>query len=164
MTSRITIETPAIDPAVTTVELLRAKADGLARTAAESIRQQDRCAKLNALDCGQTEKKLAREMATHADRVLATMVESYKKSAARAKPDGDDEAWWKKANAVWMAAREYSRRHSSADGSEGSARHSGEVAALGELQLDAELEASALLALRHAVKAYAAVRGDVILT
>ncbi|MCU0626868.1 MAG: hypothetical protein MUF21_10365 [Gemmatimonadaceae bacterium] len=162
MTSRITIETPTIDPAVTTIELLRAKADGLTRMAIECIRQQDRCARLNALDCGQTEKKLAREAATQADRALATMVESYEKSAARLKPDGADELWWKKANAVWMAAREYSRRHSSADGSEGSARHSGEVAALGELQLDAELEASALLAMRHAADAYRAVRAETI--
>lgn len=162
MTSRPTIETPAIDPAVTTVELLRAKADGLARTAAECIRMQDRCAKLNGLDCGQTEKKLARELATHVDKALATMVESYEKSAARVKPEGDDELWWKRANNVWMAAREYSRRHRSTDATEGSARHSGEVAALGELQLDAELEASALLAMRHAVKAYEAVRGDVL--
>jgi hypothetical protein len=162
MTSRPTIETPAIDPTVTTVELLRAKADGLARTAAECIRLQDRCSRLNALDCGQTEKKLAREMATHADKALATMVESYEKSSARVKPEGEHEGWWKRANGVWMAAREYSRRHRSTDATEGSARASGEVAALGELQLDAELEASALLAMRHAVQAYGAVRGDVL--
>ena len=162
MTTRNTIEPPAIDPTVTTVELLRAKADGLARSGAEGIRQRDRCAKLNSLDCGQTEKKLAREAATIADRALVQMLESYGKSSARLKPEGDDEAWWKKANAVWMAAREYTRRHGATDDSEGTARHSGEVAVLGELQLDAELEASALLAMRQAVKAYAGIRGDIL--
>ncbi|MCC7052497.1 MAG: hypothetical protein IT355_04470 [Gemmatimonadaceae bacterium] len=156
-----TLENPIIDPNVTTVDLLRAKADGLFRIATECIRQQDRCAHLGALSCAQTEKRVTQSAARHAIDALASMLESYEKSSANVKVDGADEAWWRKANAVWMAAREFARRHSGTDAAakDLSAPDAGRF---GELALDFELEASALLALRQAADAYRQVRPDAV--
>ncbi len=158
---RPTIETPAIDPNVTTVDLLRAKADGLFRTAQECIRQQDRCAHLGALSCGQTEKRLAQTAARYSIEALATMLESYEKSSSSLKVDGNDEAWWRKANAIWMAAREFARRHSGTDAASKDMEKP-DAGRFGELAVDFELEASALLALRQAAAAYAQVRPEAL--
>lgn len=155
-----TLETPAIDPNVSSVDLLRAKADGLFRIAAECIRQQDRCAHLGALSCSQGEKRLAQSAARHSIDALATMLESYEKSSTT-KVEGADEAWWRKANAVWMASREFARRHS---GTDAAAKDidAPDAGRFGELALDFELEASALLALRHAAESYRQVRPEAV--
>jgi hypothetical protein len=158
---RPTIETPAIDPNVTTVDLLRAKADGLFRVAQECIRQQDRCAHLGALSCGQTEKRLAQSAARTSIEALATMLESYEKSSAQLKVEGADEAWWRKANAVWMASREFARRHSGTDANSKDLETPA-AGRFGELAVDFELEASALLALRQSADAYRQVRPDAV--
>ena len=81
MTLKPTLETPAIDPNVTSVDVLRAKADGLFRIASECIRQQDRCAHLGSLSCAQSEKRLAQSAARHSIEALATMLEAYEKSS-----------------------------------------------------------------------------------
>lgn len=156
-----TLETPAIDPNVTSVDLLRAKADGLFRVATECIRQQDRCAHLGTLSCAQSEKRLAQAAARHSIEALATMLEVYEKASGSVKVEGADEAWWKKANAVWMASREFARRHSGTDAASKdlSAPDAGRF---GELALDFELEASALLALRQAAESYRQVRPDAV--
>ena len=158
---RPTVETPAIDPNVTTVDLLRAKADGLFRTAQECIRQQDRCAQLGALSCGQTEKRLAQSAARQSIDALATMLESYQKSSSTLKVEGADENWWRKANAVWMAAREFARRHSGTDAASKNLE-APDAGRFGELAVDFELEASALLALRQSAAAYAQVRPEAV--
>ena len=156
-----TLETPAIDPNVTTVDLLRAKADGLFRTATECIRQQDRCAHLGSLSCGQTEKRLAQSAARNSIDALATMLESYEKASSTLKVEGADEAWWRKANAVWMASREFARRHSGTDAAQKDLT-SPDAGRFGELAVDFELEASALLALRQASDTYRQVRPEAV--
>ena len=161
MLQRPTLETPAIDPNVTTVDLLRAKADGLFRTAQECIRQQDRCAHLGKLSCGQTEKRVTQSAARHSIEALATVLESYEKSSSSLKVEGADEAWWRKANAVWMASREFARRHSGTDMASKDLE-TPDAGRFGELAVDFELEASALLALRHASAAYAQVRPEAV--
>ncbi len=156
-----TLETPAIDPNVTTVDLLRAKADGLFRVAQECIRQQDRCAHLGALSCTQLEKRLAQHAARHSIEAMATMLESYEKASSSLKVDGDDEAWWRKANAVWMASREFARRHRGTDAASKDI-DTPDAERFGELALDFELEASALLALRQTTDDYRKVRADAV--
>ena len=156
-----TLETPAIDPNVTTVDLLRAKADGLFRVATECIRQQDRCAHLGALSCAQTEKRVTQSAARHSIDALASMLESYEKSSANVKVEGADEAWWRKANAIWMASREFARRHSGTDAA-AKDLSTPDAGRFGELALDFELEASALLALRQAADAYRQVRPEAV--
>ncbi len=154
-----TLETPAIDPTVTSVDLLRAKADGLFRIAAECIRQQDRCAHLGSLSCSQVEKRLAHSAARHSIDALATMLEAYEKGSASLKVEGADEAWWKKANAIWMASREFARRHSGTDALSKDLDQP-DAGRFGELAVDFELEASALLALRQAAESYSHIRPE----
>jgi hypothetical protein len=161
MLQRPTLETPAIDPNVTTVDLLRAKADGLFRIAQECIRQQDRCAHLGALSCSQTEKRVSQSAARHSIEALATMLESYEKSSSTLKVDAAEEAWWRKANAIWMAAREFARRHSGTDAAAKNLE-APDAGRFGELAVDFELEASALLALRQAADAYRQVRPEAV--
>jgi hypothetical protein len=161
MLQRPTLETPAIDPNITTVDLLRAKADGLFRIAVECIRQQDRCAHLGSVSCAQSEKRLAQSAARHSIEALATMLESYEKSSSKLKVEGADEAWWRKANAVWMAAREFARRHSGTDAA-AKDLETPDAGRFGELALDFELEASALLALRQAAESYRQVRPEAV--
>jgi hypothetical protein len=156
-----TLESPAIDPNVTTVDLLRAKADGLFRIATECIRQHDRCAHLGTLSCAQSEKRLTQSAARHSIDALATMLESYEKSSANVKADGADEAWWRKANAIWMASREFARRHSGTDAASKDLS-SPDAGRFGELAVDFELEASALLALRQSTEAYCQVRPEAV--
>lgn len=161
MTLKPTLETPAIDPNVTTVDVLRAKADGLFRIASECIRQQDRCAHLGSLSCAQTEKRLAQSAARQSIEALATMLETYEKSSSTLKIDSANEAWWRKANAIWMAAREFARRHSGTDAASRNIESS-DAGRFGELALDFELEASALLALRQATDSYRQVRPEAV--
>jgi hypothetical protein len=155
-----TMETPAIDPNVSPVDLLRAKADGLFRTAQECIRQQDRCAHIGSLNSDRTERRLAAGAAKHAIDALASMLENYEKSST-VKPEGADEVWWRKANAVWMAAREFARRHSGTDAASKDLT-APDAGRFGELAVDFELEASALLALRQATDSYRHVRPDAV--
>ena len=76
-------------------------------------------------------------------------------------PDGADEAWWHRANALWHASREYARRHRGCDRAGrdmAGAQHSSDM--LASLNIEYELEASALLALKHATEAYRKVRPE----
>jgi len=161
MTLKPTLETPAIDPNVTTIDVLRAKADGLFRIATECIRQQDRCAHLGSLSCAQTEKRLSQSAARQSIEALASMLEAYEKSSSTLKIDSANEAWWRKANAIWMAAREFARRHSGTDAASRNIESS-DAGRFGELALDFELEASALLALRQATESYRQVRPEAV--
>jgi len=161
MTLKPTLETPAIDPNVTTIDVLRAKADGLFRIATECIRQQDRCAHLGSLSCAQTEKRLSQSAARQSIEALASMLEAYEKSSSTLKVDSANEAWWRKANAIWMAAREFARRHSGTDAASRNIESS-DAGRFGELALDFELEASALLALRQATESYRQVRPEAV--
>jgi hypothetical protein len=70
---------------------------------------------------------------------------------------GADEVWWKNANALWLASREFLRRHKGTDVSSRQLKEHG-PGKLGELHTEYELEASALLALRHAADSYRKAR------
>ena len=86
-------------------------------------------------------------------------VVAWEKAAAEGQGK-NDEAFWHAANALWHASREYARRHHSCDTLHAKiSRRSTD--ALGALTLEYELEASALLALRHAVSGYRKLRSDV---
>ena len=134
------------------------KADALYRAAAECCRQHERIARLLAKSSDDGEEQAAYDTLDHCDRLLAEMAASYEKTGARTHPDGDDEAWWHKANALWHASREFARRHLESDRAarRTSSRHA--PAALAHLNMEYELEASALLALRQAMEAYRKVR------
>lgn len=140
--------------------LVRTRADALYRAAVECCRQHDRAAKLHS---GASEPELEHEhadaMCAMCDGSLSEMSEAYERAAGTVHPDGD-EAWWHRANGLWHASREYARRHAGCDALSRklSSRHSPEQ--LTSMQMEYELEASSLLALRHAAEAYRKTRPE----
>ncbi len=63
------------------------------------------------------------------------------------------------ANSMWLAAREYLRRHSIAERASRQLTHHG-AEKLGDLHFEYELEASALLGLKHATASYQKIRPE----
>ena len=144
---------PAQDPLL----VVRARADALHRAAVECCRQHDRAAKMSETDEPELEHKHLDALCRMCDGSLAELSEAYVESAGSVHPDRD-ESWWHKANALWHASREYARRHAGCDdlAKRLSAKHDPEK--LSAMQMEYELEASALLALRHAADAYLKTR------
>ena len=140
--------------------LVRHRADALYRAAVECCRQHDRSAKLsNDSDEPELEHKHIDQLCQMCDVSLAEMADAYTDAAGSVHPDRD-EAWWHKANSLWHASREYTRRHAGCDdiSRKSPAKHG--KSELGAFQLEYELEASSLLALRHAAEAYRKTRPD----
>ena len=81
------------------------------------------------------------------------MSAAYEQTAADLKPDGGHEEWWHRANALWLASKEYLRRSGGCDDATRELQEHG-PGHFGKLQTEYELAASALLALRHAADAY----------
>ena len=133
-------------------------ASALHRWASEACHQHDRYARLSSQTRDPSELRVAVALVRQVDATLCDMVKRYEKAAAERRPDGDD-GWWHRANELWLASREYVRRHQGCDKAERSVsngKHSAER--FGELQVHYELEASALLAMRHAAEAFQRAR------
>ena len=135
------------------VQQVRDAADALFRAASECCHQHDRVSRVHAKSEVTEELEAAQQACEHCDEVLGTMTKAYEEAAAHVKPDGDDEKWWRNANALWLASREYLRRHGGCEEASREMKEHGPDR-LSALQTEYELEASALLALRHAADAY----------
>jgi hypothetical protein len=147
----------AVEPNPTDIFVQRA--DALYRTAVECCRQHERLARLIDLGAHASEQKATQKVVCLCDEMLAEMTAAYEKAASRAHPADEDDCWHR-ANALWHASREFARRNRTCDLA---ARKLGErddhsTARLGELTVDYDLYASALLALRHACEAYKKAR------
>jgi hypothetical protein len=133
-------------------------ADALFRSAIEACRQHERVARVSDRGCSDDELKEMAELCEMGHRHLAARTAAWEKAAAEGRGKSDD-AFWHAANALWHASREYARRHHSCDALNTKiTRRSTD--ALGALTLEYELEASALLALSHAVAGYRKLRSD----
>jgi hypothetical protein len=131
---------------------VRSQADQLFRAASESVRQRERYSKLVASSAEDSELESTLRLASLCDELLVEAAQSYE-DAANADPGAASEPWRPAANALWIASREYTRRHREV--SENSRKlgvHS--PSKLTELALQYDLEASALLALDHALSDY----------
>jgi hypothetical protein len=140
--------------------LVRTRADALYRAAMECCRQHDRAAKLNRDGADpELEHQHMDALCAMCDGSLSEMSSAYESAAANVHPERE-EAWWHKANGMWHASREYGRRHAGCDqlSKKLSGRHAPEQ--LAAMQMEYELEASALLALRHAAEAYRKTRPE----
>jgi hypothetical protein len=130
----------------------RERADALFRAAIECCRQHERYARVVASDADDGEESAVSRVVSLCDEQLRAAVTAYETAAVRPDRDAQDE-WWRRANALWLASREWVRRHEHCDEtSRRLGRHTPEK--LGELAMEYDLEASALLALRHALDAY----------
>lgn len=135
-----------------------AAADALARTAVETCRQHERLSRLNDLGVSTSELAAAHALVDTIDLALAECVKDFEKCCAKV-PSSSDAELRPLSNTLWLAAREYLRRHSIAEqASRQLTQHDAEK--LGVLKFEYELEASALLALRHATNAYGKIRSE----
>jgi len=135
------------------VDQVRDTADALYRAAVECGHQHERMSQLLAKSAIEEEITTAQQVCAMCVESLRALVDSYQQVSADVHPAGADEQWWKRANALWLASREYVRRHQGCDASTRQLKqHDRER--LEALHTDYELEASALLALRHAADAY----------
>ncbi|MCU0648279.1 MAG: hypothetical protein MUF00_09810 [Gemmatimonadaceae bacterium] len=147
---------PTIDSLDETELSPLALADSLARTALECTRQHERLAKLVAHRVPRAERRFGERMVELADEALRSALLTFERDCDRQTLDEDVR---QRANAVWMAAREFHRRQRvSDDDSRQFTQHSADH--LTVLRTEYELEASALLALRHATRDFAKLRGD----
>lgn len=137
----------------TSVGGVRDCADALFRAAEECGYQHDRISRILSKATVETELESAQKMCELCDKSLRSLSEAYETASAAVRPTGADEAWWKAANAVWLASREFLRRHRGCDIASRQLKEHG-PGRLGELHAEYELEASALLGLRHAADAY----------
>ncbi len=97
------------------------------------------------------EQVAALKIASICDEVLVAAITGYEGSPTNGV--ARDEDWYRKSVMLWQASREYQRRHGNADHkSRRMTSHS--PAQLKDLAMEYDLEASALLALQHAVAAY----------
>lgn len=137
--------------------VVRSRADALYRAAIECCRQHDRSARMSATDEPELEHKHLDALCAMCDGSLVELADAYTAAAAHVHPDGE-QAWWHKANALWHAANEYERRQAGCDalGKGATGKHPPEK--LAAMQMEYELEASALLALSHAASAYLKTR------
>jgi hypothetical protein len=143
----------------TQTDALRLRADALFRCSAECARQHERIARLMDKELTPAEQRIQSRVAGLCDDALAEIAEDYKTCSARVHPTGDDEEWWRRANGIWLASREYLRRNQLSD-LVGRRASDQTPEKFGEMQMDYELEASALLALQQALSAYRKVRPD----
>lgn len=132
--------------------------DALARTSSETCRQHERIAKLNALAVSKSELGAAQAMVDNIDLALAECVKDFEKTCAKVSIS-DDADVRSAANAMWLAAREYLRRHGIAEkATRQLTQH--DIEKLGDLHFEYELEASALLGLKHAMSTYQKLRPE----
>jgi hypothetical protein len=144
---------------LTGLDSARIAADAMLRAALECCHQHDRFARLVERPALELEHRAADEHCARATQSLAQLAETYCESAKELRvKGGPDEDWWHRANALWHASREFARRQTSSNGTRRSTKHDSD--ALGDLVLQYDLEASALLALRHAADAYRKVRPE----
>ncbi|MCU0622236.1 MAG: hypothetical protein MUF53_00060 [Gemmatimonadaceae bacterium] len=133
-----------------------AVADALARAASESCRQHERLDAVMRNGSPEVELEGIAAVAAASDAHVRTLVAAYEGAAPGSFAD---DAQRKAASALWMASREFVRRHDGCNLAERELkRHSAQK--LTELHAEFELQASALLALRQAVTAYRKLRPD----
>lgn len=140
-------------PQPSPVRAVRDVADAMFRAALECCHQHDRVSRVHAKSVILAEVEAAQQACNHCDEVLAEMTAAYEETAAHVHPTGADEGWWHRANALWLASKEYLRRNGGCDAASKELKEHGPDR-LGALHAEYELEASALLALKHATDAY----------
>jgi hypothetical protein len=135
------------------VEATRDAADAMFRAARECCHQHDRVARIVTKSAVEEEVRDAQVACEQCDAALDARVSAYEEIAADVRPADGDGEWWRRANALWLAGREYLRRNGCCDAATKELKHHGPER-LGALHKEYELEGSALLALRQAADAY----------
>jgi hypothetical protein len=135
------------------VDLARESADAMFRAAVECCHQHDRVSRIGAKTALEEELTAAQKLCALCDEMLRALADTYERTAASVRPQRADDSWWRCANSLWLASREYTRRNTSCDAANKDMKQHG-PGRLGELHTEYELEASALLGLRQAAEGY----------
>lgn len=135
---------------------VRDAAEALYRAARECCHQHERLSHLNTVDADDTEFNATWDVAEICESQLATRTTSYEETAALGRGK-DSEEWWRAANGLWAACREYSRRHEASNGAASRRKRHG-ASELAEISMEYELELSARMAVKQAFKEYEAQR------
>jgi hypothetical protein len=98
------------------------------------------------------EQKAALRGLRAVDEILDEAVDLYEVACLKDQTHADD-PWWHRANMVWRTAKEYLRHQAASNRLTRWGSDHGH-AELRELNIEYELEASALLRMRHAVDSY----------
>ena len=133
--------------------------DALCRTAEETCHQRDRRSRLSQLGGPKWEIGAAEALVDTCDLALAECVSEFEKKCSKVQVS-DSSDIRQAASALWLAAREYLRRLSIAEKASRQLTQQHGAEKFGDLHLEYELEASALLALRHASDSYAKLRPE----
>jgi hypothetical protein len=131
-------------------------AEMLNQVALDSCAEHHRYAELVKRGAHETEQRAALSAVRGRDEILDEAVDLYELTCLEETNHADD-AWWHRANMVWRAAKEYLRHHT-APRREARFDNGHSRVELQELSIEYELEASALLHLRHAIDSYKAAR------
>lgn len=145
---------PAPRPSQPSAHPVKDAGDALYRAALECCHQHERIGALKSLGADDAEFAAAWEMADLAESQLVSRTAAYEEIAAAGR-GAEPEEWWHQANALWMACREYSRRYA-ASGDAASRRKRHTAAQLSEIAVEYELEVSARMAVKQAMKGYGA--------
>jgi hypothetical protein len=145
---------PAPRPSKPSAHPVKDAGDALYRAAQECCHQHERISALIKVGADDAEFAAAWEMADMAEGQMAARTAAYEEIAAAGRGK-ESETWWHNANALWMACREYARRYAaSSDAASRRKRHT--AAEFSEIAVEYELEISARLAVKQAMKVYAA--------
>ena len=147
------VPAPRDSQPVSPIDLVRESADAMYRAAVECCHQHDRVSRIVAKARLEDEIAAAQKLCALCDQSLLAMADAYEKNAAAVRPQRDEDSWWRCANALWLASREYARRSTSCEAATKDIKQHGPDR-LGELHTEYELEASALLGLRQAGENY----------
>ncbi len=147
-------KSPAARPSKPSKHPVKDAGNALHRAAVECCHQHERIGALIKIEADDQEFAAAWDMANLAEQQLALRTAGYEEIASAGR-GAESEDWWHSANALWMACREYSRRYSaSADAASRRKRHTEKE--FGEIAMEYELEVSARLGVKQAVRAYPA--------
>ncbi len=137
---------------------VRDAADALFRAAKESCHQHGRLTRVLGHGQDDFELEVVAEVVDLVDGILVKATKRYEEMAAAGRGKESEELWHA-ANGLWMASREYCRRR---DGSDAVAarlkKHGAEQ--FKEMNVEYELEMSARLALKQAIKEYEGLRPE----
>jgi hypothetical protein len=137
---------------------VRDAADALYRAASESCHQHHRLTKTLGHQLDDLELESVAQVVDLCDGLLAKATARYEETAKDGRGKETEELWHA-ANALWMASREYGRRHEGSDAIATRLKKHG-AAQFNEISVEYELEMSARLALKQAIAAYAKLRPE----
>jgi hypothetical protein len=133
-------------------------ADAMFRAAVEASRQHERVGRLLSKGWLDDELKHVAQMCDAAVGHLSACADAYEQAAAHGK-GALEETLWRTANSLWHASRDTARRHDlRATLVRRLGKHTPEQ--LAQVQVEFELQASSLLAMRQAIVAYRKLRAD----